>query len=170
MMVSVCVTIWDPCVTGAPLEEIFCAKLSPPRVAAAERYQGVFGMNNKMLLVDDEQNILDVFSEAFNGQGYEVRTAMNAREALDILKNENIQVIFLDLMLPGMNGVDLCREIRKDHPLAQIFAVTAFASLFELADCREAGFDDYFTKPVNLKLLLKTAKDAFERLERWRER
>jgi DNA-binding response OmpR family regulator len=139
-------------------------------VAAAEPYQGVFGMNNKILLVDDEQNILDVFSEAFNGQGYEVHTAMNAREALDVLENENIQVMFLDLMLPGMNGVDLCREIRKDHPLAQIFAVTAFASLFELADCREAGFDDYFTKPVNLKLLIKTAKDAFERLERWRER
>lgn len=127
-------------------------------------------MKNKVLLVDDERNILEVFGEAFEGAGYTVRQAESAEEALDILKKENIQVMFLDLMLPGMNGVDLCREIRKDHPLAQIFAVTAFASLFELADCREAGFDDYFTKPVNLRMLLKAAKDAFERLERWKKR
>lgn len=127
-------------------------------------------MKNKVLLVDDERNILEVFGEAFEGAGYTVRKAESAEEALDILKKENIQIMFLDLMLPGMNGVDLCREIRKDHPLAQIFAVTAFASLFELADCREAGFDDYFTKPVNLRMLLKAAKDAFERLERWKKR
>jgi len=78
--------------------------------------------------------------------------------------------MFLDLNMPGMNGVTLCERIRKDTPLAIIHAVTGYASLFELSDCREAGFDDYFYKPVKLSLLLKAAEDAFNKLDRWKKR
>ena len=126
--------------------------------------------NRKILVVDDEEAIRNLFEQAFSRDAYKVRTAESAEEALELLKDEKIQVMFLDLNMPGMNGIDLCKEIRKDFPMAIIHAVTGYSSLFELADCREAGFDDYFTKPVNLTALQKAAKDAFEKLDRWKKR
>ena len=124
----------------------------------------------KILVVDDEVHVRDMLEQAFSKAGYTVRLAESAEETLDILKDEKIQVIFLDLKLPGMNGLKLCRKIRKEFPIAIIHAITGYASLFELADCREAGFDDYFNKPVDLKLLFKAAQDAFEKIVRWKKR
>ncbi len=123
--------------------------------------------NNKILIVDDEEAILILFTEAFEGEGYEVFAAGDAEEALAIITQENIQIFFLDLNLPGMNGIELCRQIRKEHPMAIIHAVTGYASLFQLRDCRVAGFDDYFAKPVNLADLFAAADDAFAKLARW---
>lgn len=126
--------------------------------------------NRKILVVDDEMAILNMFEQAFSRAGYKVRTAESAEEALELLKGEKIQVMFLDLNMPGMDGVDLCKEIRKDFPMAIIHAVTGYSSLFELADCREAGFDDYFTKPADLKIILQAAQDAFEKIDRWKKK
>lgn len=125
-------------------------------------------MQKKILLVDDDRPILELIGEAFTHAGYQVISTDHPEQALELLRQQTIPVMFLDLNLPGMNGLDLCRRIRATNPMAQIFAFTGYVSLFELADCREAGFDDYFIKPVNLSTLLKAAKDAFDRLERWR--
>ncbi len=124
----------------------------------------------KILVVDDEEVIRDILEQAFSKAGYTVRSAESGEKALEILKDEKIQVMFLDLNMPEMNGVELCRKIRKDFPMAIIHAVTGYSSLFELSDCREAGFDDYFNKPVNLELLFKAARDAFDKLDRWKKR
>jgi DNA-binding response OmpR family regulator len=124
----------------------------------------------KLLIVDDEVAIRNMYEQAFSRGGYKVRSAESAEEALEFLKDEKIQVMFLDLNTPGMNGLDLCKEVRKDFPMAIIHAVTGYSSLFELADCREAGFDDYFTKPADLKMLLRAAQDAFEKIDRWKKR
>jgi DNA-binding response OmpR family regulator len=124
----------------------------------------------KILVVDDEVHIRDMLGKAFSKAGYTVRLAESAEETLDILKDDKIQVMFLDLKLPGMNGLKLCRKIRKEFPIAIIHAITGYASLFELADCREAGFDDYFIKPVDLEVLFKAAQDAFEKIDRWKKR
>ena len=127
--------------------------------------------DNKILVVDDESAILDLFSQAFSKAGYTVITASSAEDALSILSEKSIHVMFLDLNLPGMNGLDLCREIRKRKGQTPIIhAVTGYSSLFELSDCREAGFDDYFTKPVDLKLLVKAAGNAFDKIHRWKKR
>ena len=127
-------------------------------------------MNNKILCVDDEPLILEIYESAFKEKGYTVFTAPGGKEALEILKKENIQVMFLDLKMPVMDGLELCRRIREDHPIACIYAVTGYGSLFELGDCREAGFDDYYTKPVKLETLYKIAEDAFEKIKRWKKR
>ena len=127
-------------------------------------------MEKRILVVDDEEAIRGMMEQAFTRSGYEVRLAESAEEALDILGKENIHVMFLDLNMPGMNGVELCRKIRKDRPMAIINAVTGYTSLFELADCREAGFDDYFTKPVELDMLFKAAQDAFDKMARWKRK
>ncbi len=117
----------------------------------------------KIFIVDDEMPILNLFKESFERKGYAIRTAETAEEALEILETEQFKVMFLDLLLPGMDGLDLCREIRKDEPDAIIFAITGHADQFELNDCINAGFDGYFLKPVNLKLLYKVVEEAFNK-------
>ncbi|MCP3951830.1 MAG: response regulator [Desulfobacterales bacterium] len=127
-------------------------------------------MEKKILVVDDEQQIRDMYSEAFSKAGYTVQTAESAEEALEILEKKRFWVMFLDLNLPGMNGVELCRQIRKAYDMTIAYAVTGYASLFELSDCRAAGFEDYFTKPASLVDLLEAAEHAFKKLERWKKR
>ncbi len=122
----------------------------------------------KILIVDDEKAILNLLKQVFLRAGFVAVPAESAEEALKVLEQEEIYVMFLDLKLPGMNGIELCRRIKKERPMAIVFAVTGYASLFELANCRAAGFEDYFKKPADIKTLVKVANDAFERLERWK--
>lgn len=124
----------------------------------------------KILVVDDEKEIREVLKEVFSYHGYEPVCAADAEEALKLL-TPDIQVMFLDLKLPGkMDGVALCREIRKQNPSACIFAMTGYATLFELADCRAAGFDDYFTKPAKMELLLMATRQGFDKVKRWQKK
>ncbi len=125
-------------------------------------------MDRKILVVDDEEPMRDVLSMAFSKEGYTVVCAASAEEALEILREQTIQVMFLDLKLPGMSGLDLCKLIRCQDPIASIFALTGYACLSDLLKCRQAGFDDCFAKPVRLSVLLKTAQDGFEKLDRWK--
>jgi len=69
-------------------------------------------LKGKILIVDDEASARELFSDVFGKEGYEVIAAEDGNRALDILKQDNIDVIFLDLKLFGMNGIDLCRQIR----------------------------------------------------------
>ncbi len=124
----------------------------------------------KILVVDDEEKIREMYSQVFSSSGYLVTTAKSAEDAIKILENERYWVMFLDLNLPEMNGIDLCRQIRRDYPMTICYAVTGYASLFELHDCREAGFEDYFTKPASLSDLLDAAAHAFTKIERWKKR
>ena len=128
-------------------------------------------MNKKrILVVDDEEQIRIMYSQALSRAGYEVKTAESAEEALEIIAETPYMVMFLDLNLPGMNGVDLCRKIKKSLPAAIIHAVTGYASFYEITACREAGFDDYFTKPVSMNDLDDAAESAFKKLSRWNTR
>lgn len=124
--------------------------------------------DKKILVVDDEISFLAALKETLSSDGYKVRIARNAEEALKILKTETIMVMFLDLRLPGMNGIDLCWKIREKDKISIVYAFTGYSTFYGLLECRTAGFDDFFVKPVASKLLLKAAKDAFEKLERWK--
>jgi DNA-binding response OmpR family regulator len=120
----------------------------------------------KILIVDDEDTIRELLEMAFCKAGYCVRLATSAEEALEVLQNEYIPVIFLDLGLKKMNGFELCGIIRKDNPSAFIYALSGNADLFRPPENRGAGFDDYFSKPVSLKALYKVAEDSFEKIQR----
>ena len=124
-------------------------------------------MEKKILVVDDESSIRDLFADSFSEAGYEVRAAETGEQALEILSRERIDVIFLDLRLFGMNGIELCRKIRKTNPISIIYAMTGWGALFEIEECREAGFDDFFTKPLRYEILSHALEEAFEKIERW---
>jgi len=125
--------------------------------------------SKKILVVDDEKAILALLKQSFSRDGYEVKTAQSGKEALNLLENESIHVMFIDLNMPEMDGIELCREIKKLAPMTVLYAITGYASIFQLAECREAGFEDFFKKPVNIATLRQNAASAFEKVERWRK-
>jgi CheY-like chemotaxis protein len=127
-------------------------------------------VQRKILIVDDEGSVRDLFQEIFTDRGYEVVAAEDGQKALEIARQTDLDVIFLDLKLFGMNGIELCRRIRKERPLSLIYAITGWAALFEIDECREAGFDDYFTKPLKIDTLYRAVEEAFEKIDRWRNR
>ena len=118
-----------------------------------------------VLIVDDENVVRDVLAEAFERAGYTVRSSQSGEEALQLLEEESIPVMFLDLKLKGMNGIELGRRIKEQYPNSILYAITAYGSEFELASCCEAGFNGYFLKPVKLEDLYKAAEEAFLELE-----
>lgn len=122
----------------------------------------------KILIVDDEPAILGTLQQIFERSGYEALTAETAEKALNILENETVMIMFLDLKLPGMSGVELCRRIRQKNRIAIIHALTGYVNIFGQIECREAGFDDFFVKPVDINVLLKAAEGAVEKLHRWK--
>jgi CheY-like chemotaxis protein len=124
-------------------------------------------VKKKVMIVDDDDTMRDLMSELFLDVGYETVTASGGAAALDIMRNDPVWVLFIDLKMPEMDGTEVCEKIREGWPMAIPFAVTGYSSLFELSDCREAGFEDYFMKPVNRRYLLEAAENAFNKLERW---
>ena len=127
-------------------------------------------MKGKILIIDDETSVRELFTGVFTDEDYEVIATEDGNQALEILKRDNIDVIFLDLKLFGMNGIDLCRQIREMKPMSMIFAITGWASLFEIEECRQAGFDDYFEKPLDMDMLTDAVADAIKKLDRWKKR
>ena len=125
-------------------------------------------MEKLILVVDDEAAFREMMARVLTKIGYEVHTAASAEEALEMIKTSKYMVCFLDLKLPKMNGIELCRIIRKDNPLTICYAVTGYASTFEVFDCREAGFEDYFTKPVKVQKIMDAADQAFKKQARWK--
>ncbi len=126
--------------------------------------------DNTILLVDDDPIIRLAYSRLLTGAGYQVKTAGSAEQALEMMRAAPAPVLFLDLNLPAMSGVELCRVVRQEWPWSIPVAITGYTSLFELVACREAGFEDYYTKPVDPKELTAAAKTALDKLDRWSQR
>ena len=125
-------------------------------------------VDKKIMVVEDEAPIRNVYEKGLTRAGFTVCTASSAEEALVLIPKTSSMVFFLDLCIPGMDGVTLCKKIKQHWPMTIRIAVTGYASLYELNDCREAGFEDYFIKPVGIKDLVQVAHQAFAKIERWK--
>lgn len=120
------------------------------------------------MVVDDEPAIIELFTELFSPAGIRVVGAESAEEAIEIDKQEDIKVYFFDMRLPNMDGIELLKQIKWAKPAAVYYAITGYATVYDLIKCREAGFDDYFPKPFKLEELKKAVEGAFEKVGRWR--
>lgn len=114
----------------------------------------------KILLVDDEPDILEFLSYNLIKEGYEVSTANNGAEGIKKAKVEKPDLILLDIMMPEMDGIEACSEIRKIESLKKTLIVflTARTEEFSQLAGYEAGADDYITKPVKPKVLMSKIK------------
>jgi DNA-binding response OmpR family regulator len=126
-------------------------------------------MGEKILVVDDEMSMRDMMHNALADGGYDVLLADGSEEALDAVDREDVAIVFLDLKLFGMNGIELCKEIRKRKPMIILYAMTGWSGLFEIEECREAGFDDYFMKPLRIDVIYKAVEEAMGKRVRWKK-
>lgn len=107
----------------------------------------------RILVVDDEIEVCNVLKEFFDSKGFETHIALSGRSALSKVKEVKPHIVLLDIIMPGMGGVDVLEEIKKIDPTAEVIMVTAVAD-HELAKrTLELGAHDYITKPLNLDYL-----------------
>ena len=124
-------------------------------------------MHKRVLVTDDSADMRDLISHAFTKVGYEVVCADSAEDALVILADHVFPLQIIDLRLPGLSGLELCRKIREDDAISILIAISAHFTVYQVVDCREVGFDDLFYKPFAPSVLIEAADAAFVRMERW---
>lgn len=121
----------------------------------------------KILLVDDEPDILEIVGYNLSNEGYQIITAENGNEALKKAKKELPQLIILDVMMPEMDGIETCEQIRKNQDLKDtvITFLTARGEDYSQVAGFDAGADDYITKPIKPKVLVSKVKALLRRFK-----
>jgi two-component system, OmpR family, alkaline phosphatase synthesis response regulator PhoP len=121
--------------------------------------------NEKILIVDDEEHIRELISFNLKNNGYEIVTSDNGNEAIRIIEDENINLVILDLMLPGIDGYEVCKKIRYDSKTSHIPIIMLTAKSEELDKILglELGADDYMTKPFSVRELMARVKALLRR-------
>lgn len=121
--------------------------------------------NISILIVDDEPDILEILSYNLSNEGYHIETADNGAKAVKIAKKIKPQLIILDVMMPEMDGIEACEQIRKIKSLEEtvIAFLTARGEDYSMVAGFEAGADDYITKPIKPKVLISKVKALLRR-------
>lgn len=116
----------------------------------------------KVLVVDDDINICELLRLYLEKEGFAVTVANDGKSAVEIVKNNEFDIILLDIMLPGLDGWQVCREIRKDS-LVPIIMITAKGETFDKILGLELGADDYVPKPFDAKEVVARVKAVLRR-------
>ena len=121
-------------------------------------------MNKKILIVDDEPHIRALIAqtlEELEDEGVEILTANNGADALEIIKNEKPDLVYLDVMMPRMNGFEVCTEVKKNLKMTEVHIVmlTAKGQEFDKQKGLEMGADIYTTKPFDPDWILEYAAE-----------
>ena len=122
-------------------------------------------MGKTILIVEDEQNIVDILSFNLSREGYDTLEAYDGPSGLQLALEQNPDLILLDLMLPGMNGFDVCKKVRQSGSSTPILMLTAREEEADKVLGLELGADDYITKPFSMRELLARVKANIRRTE-----
>lgn len=121
--------------------------------------------NKKVLIVDDEEHIRELIKFNLKKDGYHIEVAVNGREALEKIKENKFDLVLLDLMLPEIDGLEVCKDIRRNEETADIpvMMITAKGEEFDKVLGLELGADDYITKPFSIRELMARIKALLRR-------
>ena len=117
-------------------------------------------MKPNVLLVDDEEKFLDVLSQRLGTRGLDAVTATTGEEALVKIKDKNFDAIILDIMMPGMGGIETLKRIRKENPELQIIMLTGRGSVDKAVEAMKEGAIDFLEKPADIEKLLEKIENA----------
>jgi len=117
----------------------------------------------KFLLVDDEKEFVHTLSERLQTRDLESAIAYDGEQALDMLQKDAPDVMVLDLMMPGINGIEVLRRVKRDHPEVEVIILTGHGSDREKASAEELGAFAYLEKPVNVDHLARVMKAAYKK-------
>ncbi|MGW8223577.1 MAG: response regulator [Syntrophobacteria bacterium] len=114
----------------------------------------------RVLLVDDEEEFVSALSERLMLRGIEVDSALNGEDALDRMEEKEFEVVILDVMMPGLSGLEVLRQIKSTHPNTQVILLTGHGATREGMEGMRLGAFDYLIKPVDIEEMLEKMKEA----------
>ena len=114
----------------------------------------------RVLLVDDEEEFVSALSERLMLRGIEVDTALNGEEALAIMVEKEFEVVILDVMMPGLSGLEVLKQIKTTHANTQVILLTGHGATREGIEGMRLGAFDYLIKPVDIEEMLQRMKEA----------
>ena len=117
-------------------------------------------MSEKVLLVDDEKEFLDIMTERMEARGMKVTTAQTAEQALSIIEKESFDAIVMDFQMPGMDGMEALKIIKSKKPELQIILLTGYATVEKTVEAMKVGAIDFLEKPADIEALAKKIKNA----------
>lgn len=120
-------------------------------------------MNGKILIVDDEESLVRLISYNLAKEGFNILTSLDGNEAWQLIMNEKPDLLILDLMLPGKDGLEICRDLRKVNNNIPIIMLTARDEEIDKVLGLELGADDYMTKPFSVRELSARVKAILRR-------
>lgn len=119
----------------------------------------------KILIIDDEENIRKMLTRALEAENYQVETALNGEDGLDKLKENDFDLILLDLKLPGMDGIEVLEAMRKQDILVPVLIVTGYGSVESAVKVMKLGAIDYLQKPFKPQDIRDQVKNILKRKE-----
>ncbi len=120
---------------------------------------------HKILIIDDDEGIVYALRQLFLKDGYAVAEARDAFKGLEILPSEKPTLVIMDINMPGMNGLDTLREIKKTHPTLPVIMVTGYGTVETAVRAMQFGAFDYLTKPLDIQQVRKVTAEAIARIE-----
>lgn len=117
----------------------------------------------KLLLVDDEEDFLDLFAKRFSKKGFIVHGINNGLDALKYLEEHKVDVVILDVKMPGMDGIEVLKEIKKRYPVTEVIMLTGHGSIESGIQGMSYGAYDYVMKPYDTDDLIKKINEAYDR-------
>jgi two-component system copper resistance phosphate regulon response regulator CusR len=108
----------------------------------------------KIGLAEDDLKIAELIKTGLEEQGYQITAISNGLQALETFQTNSFDLVILDVMMPGMNGIELCKQLRKTHKTLPILVLTAMGSIDDKVTGLKSGADDYLVKPFHFKELL----------------
>jgi len=118
------------------------------------------GKKHRLLIVDDEGDLRDLLSRVLSTEGYEIVTASDGTEAIEILQREAFDVALLDILMPQENGFTVLKHITKNHPGTKSIMLTAYNNLRAAIEAREYGAVEFISKPYKLETVLSALTKA----------
>lgn len=116
-----------------------------------------------VLVVDDEEQFLKVFSQRLEGRGLKVDTSTTGEEALNKVKSKEFDAIVLDLVMPGMSGIETLKRIRSENPDVQIIILTGHGTIEKSVEAVKEGAIDFLEKPADLNKIMEKIAQAKEK-------
>ena len=113
---------------------------------------------NRIMVVDDEEALRTVLSSELEGEGYEVGSAGDGQEAIDILTKQEFDLILLDIKMPNVDGFEVLKFVKDRHPKTKVVMLTGFADLKNAIESKKLGAEDFVSKPYDLVDLLTTVE------------
>ncbi len=119
----------------------------------------------KLLLVDDDESYLNIVKKILTKMEYAAEVAAGTKEALKILEKEKYPLIITDLDMPGLDGVELCKQIKENDSKSIVYALSGYITEYDTENLEKSGFDGYLSKPAKIEVLKQAIEGAFDKIE-----